>query len=362
MAVSIWASLARAQHASENPILSADDAFGLTLGTETIGIYGPGGVRGFSPQAAGNARIDGLYFDQQGLLSSRVIEGSTIRVGLSAIGYAFPAPTGLVDYDLRRPGGNQPIATLIVGAGPAENRSFSIDGASPFCRTRCSCRSVRAARLRQPFPGTPPESQMSAPLPSGYPMIGSRSGHSSIGNKRAMPRLCRSSLRRPTFYRPHGSRYRGQDWAKGKSLSENYGGIVHATLSQRWSLAAGIFRSISDAPASYADLYVDTQPSGSALHELVGSPDQTAASTSGEVRLTGQFSEGPLLSRYCRSSLAVATHGTLRRSDVVMWALRSYRRRDQFLSTCITYSARTLRSYRAHESMCAYHGRWPGIR
>ena len=95
---------ARAQHASDNPVVSAEDAFGLTLGLESIGMYSPGQVRGFSPLTAGNVRIDGLYFDQQGAPSNRVIEGWAIRVGVSEIGYDFPAPTGIVDYELRHPG------------------------------------------------------------------------------------------------------------------------------------------------------------------------------------------------------------------------------------------------------------------
>jgi hypothetical protein len=98
----------RAQHASDDPVASANDGFGLTLGLESIGLYGPGFVRGFNPQTAGNVRIDGLYFDQHGALSNRVVEGSAIRIGISEIGYAFPAPTGIVDYDLRRPGNGTP--------------------------------------------------------------------------------------------------------------------------------------------------------------------------------------------------------------------------------------------------------------
>jgi hypothetical protein len=31
----------RAQHASDDPVASANDAFGLTLGLESIGIYKP---------------------------------------------------------------------------------------------------------------------------------------------------------------------------------------------------------------------------------------------------------------------------------------------------------------------------------
>ena len=70
----------RAQHAADDPVASANDAFGLTLGLESIGMYSPGGVRGFNPQTAGNVRIDGLYFDQQGALSSRSVDGSTISI------------------------------------------------------------------------------------------------------------------------------------------------------------------------------------------------------------------------------------------------------------------------------------------
>src|SRR6202453_2199447 len=122
----------RAQHASDDPVASATDGFGLTLGLETIGLYGPGFVRGFSPQTAGNVRIEGLYFDQQGPLSNRVVEGSTIRVGVSEIGYAFPAPTGIVDYDLRHSGNGTPSATVVASAGPFQDHGLSVDGVLPI--------------------------------------------------------------------------------------------------------------------------------------------------------------------------------------------------------------------------------------
>src|ERR1700722_10713620 len=132
VAVLFHVAPAGAQHASDNPVVSAEDAFGLTLGLETIGMYSPGQVRGFSPQAAGNVRIDGLYFDQQGALSNRVIEGSTIRVGISEIGYAFPAPTGIVDYNLRHPGDGTPNATIIANIGPYQEKGVSVDGSLPM--------------------------------------------------------------------------------------------------------------------------------------------------------------------------------------------------------------------------------------
>ena len=77
-------------------------------------------------------RIEGLYFDQQGTLSNRVVEGSTVRIGVSEVGYAFPAPTGIVDYDLRHPGNGTPSATIVASAGPFQAHSVSIDGNLPL--------------------------------------------------------------------------------------------------------------------------------------------------------------------------------------------------------------------------------------
>ena len=86
------ARVAWCQHAADNAVVSAEDAFGLTIGPQSVGLYDPTQIRGFSPQTAGNSRMDGLYFDQQAPPSSRILEDSAIRVGISAQEYAFPAP------------------------------------------------------------------------------------------------------------------------------------------------------------------------------------------------------------------------------------------------------------------------------
>jgi iron complex outermembrane receptor protein len=287
-----------AQHASDNPVTSAEDAFGFTLGLESIGMYGPGQVRGFSPQTAGNVRIDGLYFDQQGALSNRVIEGSTIRVGVSEIGYAFPAPTGIVDYNLRHPGDGTPNATIIANAGPYEARGISIDGSVPLI----------GKELLLPVGVS---SQVSTQTPyASYP--GYTSTVTSVGmtpqwspNDKVTVRALfdwqetRDATTFPLFFTagdflpppiPRG--YLGQDWAQGRSLTENLGALVTAQLSREWSLGAGLFRSAADNPVSFADLYTDIQPNGRSEHLLVGYPDQSAFSTSGEVRLRGRFRAG----------------------------------------------------------------------
>jgi iron complex outermembrane recepter protein len=286
-----------AQNADDNPVVSADDAFGLTLGLESTGIYGPWGVRGFNPQAAGNARIDGLYFDQQGALSDRVIAGSAIRVGTSATDYVFPAPTGIVDYQLRAATDGKTTAEVIAEAGPYGNRSVSVDSSLPLA----------GKELQLPFGA---DYQLQGPIPGS----GSNLGYgSTIANFGAVPQWTpndrvtvraifdwqdtRAARTLPLVfsggdYLPPrtGRGFLGQYWALNHYLADNLGSLLTAALGSHWALAAGLFRSISDTPVSYADLYLDTQPNGLADHQLVGSPDQRIAATSGETRLSGRFS------------------------------------------------------------------------
>jgi iron complex outermembrane recepter protein len=293
------APAALAQHADDNPVVSAEDAFGLTLGRESTGIYNPGGVRGFNPQSAGNVRIDGLYFDQQGGLSNRVIESSTIRVGINEIDYAFPAPTGIVDYDLRHATDAKPTATVIAQAGPFGVRSASVDGSLPIIGKELQLPIGLAVQTGgPPTSGTGPEPDYTANIvnfgatpqwsPNDRVTVRGLFDWQNITHQDTLPTVFTAG----NYLPPHVAHaFLGQDWARGRSLSENYGGTLVARLSTHWSLSAGLFRSIADNPESFADLYVNTQPNGQADHQLVSSPDQYTASTSGEVRLTGRLQE-----------------------------------------------------------------------
>jgi iron complex outermembrane receptor protein len=292
------AAAVRAQHASDNPVASAEDAFGLTLGLESIGMYSPGQVRGFSPQTAGNVRIGGLYFDQQGALSNRVIEGSTIRVGVSEIGYAFPAPTGIVDYELRHPGDGASSATIIANAGPYEGRGISIDGTLPLAGKELLLPIGVGAQVSTgtpygPYPGYTSTVMSAGATPQWSPndkvTVRALFDWQETKDAKTFPLFFTAG----DFLPPPISRgYLGQDWAQGRGLTENLGVLLAAQLSRAWSLTAGLFRSTADNPLSFADLYTAIQADGRSEHLIVGYPDQSAASTSGEVRLTGRFRAG----------------------------------------------------------------------
>ena len=289
---------ATAQHAGDNPVASAQDAFGLTLGLESVGMYGPGGIRGFSPQAAGNIRIDGLYFDEQGSLSERVVEGSAVRVGVSEIGYAFPAPTGIVDYDLRHAGDGTPRATVIANVGPYDAWGISVDGTVPLAGKELIlpigvATQVNTQTPYEPYPGYTTRQTSIGATPQWSPndrlTIRGLFDWQEARNATTFPLFFTAG----DFLPPPISRgYLGQNWARGSGRTENLGALVAAQLSRVWSLNAGIFRSSNDNPSSFADLYTNVQPNGEAEHLVVGNPDQRNASTSGEVRLSGRFRAG----------------------------------------------------------------------
>jgi iron complex outermembrane receptor protein len=360
-------SCVRAQHASDDPVALANDGFGLTLGLESIGLYGPGFVRGFNPQTAGNVRIDGLYFDQQGPLSNRVVEGSIIRIGVSEIGYAFPAPTGIVDYELRHPGNGTPNATIVTSAGPFQARGVSIDGSVP----------VISSELQLPMGAS---YQISTQTPFGSPNPGYTSTVVNVGatpqwkpndwltfrgvfdwtrtsNAKTLPIVLTAGDYQPPET-PRG--YYGQNWAEGRGLAENYGGIVTARLNRYWSLAAGIFRSVADNPVSYADLYLNTQPNGSAEQYIVSNPDQTTSSTSGEARLTGRFATGSWRQDVVLLARGRDTRALYGGSDVVDLGAALIDQGIQVPSPTFVYAARTHDRTDLWSAGVAYRAQWQG--
>jgi iron complex outermembrane recepter protein len=347
------------QHTDDNPVTSASDGFGLTIGLESIGIYNPTDVRGFSPQVAGNLRIDGLYFDQQAPLSDRVVEGSTIRVGVSEIGYPFPAPTGIVDYELRNPGDGKASATMMMGVGPFEGRFVNVDATVPLLG-----------------------GQLLLPIGVSYQVGASQPGYTAhVANFGASPQWKpndritiraffdwqrTTGARTLPYYFPEGDfepptvkrGYYGQDWAEGQSLSENFGAIAEAKLAGDWSVAAGLFRSVANNPVSFADLYVNVLEDGQADHLLVGYPDQRVGSTSGEVRLTDHISYGPWNSDLIFLARGRDTEAFFGGADVVDAGEALITEHVQVPEPAFSYTARTRDVTNLWSAGMAYRGQW----
>jgi iron complex outermembrane receptor protein len=338
----------------------------LTLGLESIGIYGPGGIRGFNPQSAGNVRVDGLYFDQQGGLSNRVIEGSTIRVGVSGVGYAFPAPTGIVDYDLRHADGDKPTATVVTSTGPYQARNASVDALVPLIPNELQLPigvsyGIGTFTNYASNPGYTSYVSNFGVTPQWKPndwlTIRGIFDWQQVTHWKTLPVIFTAG----DFLPPRISRgYYGQNWAEGSFDSENYGGIVKAQLNQQWSFAAGLFRSIADNPVSYSDLYLNTLMDGSAEHNIVGYPEQRTASTSGEARLTGRFGADAWrheVQFMVRGRDTLALYGGADVVDVGPAAINSG---AQVSKPDFTFSARTNDRTKLWSAGAAYRGQWQG--
>ncbi|WP_207791131.1 TonB-dependent receptor [Allosphingosinicella flava] len=131
----------------------ADDAFGVRIGTEQIGLYSETLVRGLNLQVSGNYRLAGSYFVRVGNMVDPLLSGVTTRVGYNALGADFASPTGLVEYGLRSPidspqtsvsaslmpyGGNLLEGTIALADG--SRRGLLIGGQSSYFRSSSGAR------------------------------------------------------------------------------------------------------------------------------------------------------------------------------------------------------------------------------
>lgn len=285
-----------AQRADNNAVTAAEDAFGATLGNETIGLYSTRRVRGFSPIDAGNVRIEGLYIDRRGTLPPQLVEGSTIRVGLSAQGYPFPSPTGIVDYRLAK-AGDDAVVSAVAAVGPYGASSFEVDVKQPLVPGRLGLAAAVAYAREEYYDGAD----------ANYLRAGFAPRWRLADNVEIIPFWSLSRGRDEEIapviatagpYAPPRVRLRrhfGQSWTDIDSQSTNYGVIAKARAGHDWAFAGGAFRSIYDESTSFTELFADTTPDGMTREIVIADPRQLARSTSGELRATRSFHEGPRL-------------------------------------------------------------------
>ena len=286
------------ERASENAVTQAEDAFGISIGREELGLYNSSDIRGFSPIAAGNARVDGLYFDQFLRPITRIRQSTAIKVGLSAQGFPFPAPTGVVDYALRKPG-NEAGASLLVNADHWGGISAEVDGVIPLVQDKLSLgigiffahnefnngtdsySDNQGAIMRW----TPSPDVTITPFWSRSFVRGDDAGQIYVPAGPVLPpRVPRRQFNGPGF-----AAYTG------------FGSMSGATslfrLGPQTELAVGAFRSFFRDDRSAVNLALDLQPDGRFNQLVLIDPPSYFNANSGEVRLTQSLPDGPRLHR-----------------------------------------------------------------
>ncbi len=287
---------AGAQRASDNAVTAAEDAFGTSVGNETIGLYSPSQVRGFSPVAAGNVRIEGIYIDRQGAIPQRLVSGSTIRVGLSAQGYLFPAPTGIVDYTLRGVG-DRPLVSVVAGSFAYGAPAIEVDAQLPIIGKTLGLAAGASWGHEKYYDGSDAHYVRAALIPRWRPCAGIEvipfyAISVGRGEEVAPTIIAAGNVVPPEAPR---RRYFGQAWAQKDTRSINTGVIAKARLGADWAVTAGAFRSIFVNERNFAELFIDTTADGNTTERVVADPGQRYASTSGELRVSRSLTDGPRL-------------------------------------------------------------------
>ncbi len=284
--------LAHAQKTEENAVESAEDAFGTVVGHEQIGVYDEGNVRGFSPGNAGNFRMEGLYFDIQGSLGSRVIENEIIRVGPAAQGYAFPAPTGIVDLSLRKAGDKltvSPFSSIdTFGA-----KVFEVDAQIPLSGKQLGVAAGFGLYDNHYADGTDGKGFNLGIVPRWRPARGiellAYYNHNEQRDDAVGPIYQADGKFLPPMVEQ--GRFQGPDWARNTNRSDSLGVLGHAVMGD-WTIRAGLFHSQTKSEINYFNL-ITIHPDSSTDRDVFASPGYHAGSWSGEFRVSRRFSEGP---------------------------------------------------------------------
>jgi len=286
------AAPALAQRTTENAVRAAGDAFGTSVGSEKVGLYNVVDVRGFNPILAGNIRIEGLSVTEHGGFTGRVVSGSTIRVGLTAQSYPFPAPTGIADYGLRS-SGNDAVLSPALYVGPNGTLGLDVDSQVPILRDRLSLAAGFTYRYDETFPGEDMKIlQVGGVLrwrPTDRIEIKPFYGRMEYTDDRTIGSIFTGGPYLPPEIE---RRYFGLDWTRAETGRQFYGGVGSVRLSDAWQVRAGVFRWEDEQARGFTELYRNVRPDGSARRTLVATEDQSAKSTSGELRSSYTLAEG----------------------------------------------------------------------
>lgn len=292
-----------AQRTAENVVTQSADAFGKAVGSEKIGLYSTDDIRGFNPIDAGNVRIEGLYFDHLERVPTRIVEGSTVRVGVAAQGFAFPAPTGIVDYALtlyqgepelsftmeRGPFGG--IAGSVESRVPLKGKTLGLSAGFGFREQvrpeggRNAFRSVGTTLVWRPYAGA-----MLAVIAGGYTNRDDEAHVTLFPSGNAPP----PKVAREVFL--------GQDWTDRNSTLTTTGVIGKFPLGH-WLFEAGLFDFALKNRSSFADFLRGVTPDGQAASRtVIYDPGNRTGSVSGEGRVTRFWQSGTLQHRLAFSA------------------------------------------------------------
>lgn len=290
-----------AQSVDDNVVADASDAFGQSVGNERIGLYSADDVRGFSPVDAGNTRIQGLYFAPVDRLPNGLAQGSSVRVGIAAQGYSFPAPTGIVDYNLAVNGEGE-RTLLVLERAQFGSLLANLDTRLQLAENLRAHAGVIVRRQNRHEGGNFKAYTLSGGMEwrsSGGASLTGFYGFTRTYDDEAAPSIFPGG----NYLPPQIARREmiGQSWSKRDNSQEIYGGIAKLPLAQ-WELEAGLFRAERRVDSNFTDLFGQMRPDGTTPDRvMVVDVDNRDRAISGEVKLVRTFGSPALAHRVTAS-------------------------------------------------------------
>jgi iron complex outermembrane receptor protein len=271
-----------------NVIEAADDAFGTRIGTETLGLYSEALVRGFNLQDSGSFLLGDAYYARAGGLTDAVLSSTAIRVGPNALDFDYPAPSGVVQYQLL----GDAVARTQWQVGFADLAESQLRPYGRLYATRMSDggrASVAGGLVAYPretyADGSSGEFYSAGLVPRWRPSDAwsitglvhatrwRRQGDLGFApaGEQALPRIARR-------------RYYGQDWAYTTSEDENLGLIVRHALSPALMLQASSIVSSGEDPESAFHLFTDVDARGEGQGTVIRGRGRRALARAHELR------------------------------------------------------------------------------
>jgi iron complex outermembrane receptor protein len=296
---------AMAQQADLNVATESDDAFGRQVGAEKSGLYTTTDVRGFNPSEAGNVRIDGLYYDMINFVPGRIVKSQSVRVGAAALRYPFPAPTGVIDFDLWVPADQATLSVEMDTSNPLINGpAILMDFKLPvtdeisvmggFLGRNVTSRVEGGDQIFASYSGVVrwrPSDTIDLRLFNATFYTLDREGKATY-----LPAGVNLPARVPR------GRFLGLDWTEFDQKTQVNGAIAHVRLGKGLRLDTGLFLTQENFDKSYGDFLVGVTSDGRVSDRLlIASAGNQDRSLSGEVRLVREWSAGKLAHRLIAS-------------------------------------------------------------
>lgn len=287
---------------------SSNDAFGTLVGFESIGLYGETQVRGFNLEDAGNYRIEGHYFVRGSSPSALLRNATTVRIGVNALRYDFPAPSGVIEYDL-----------LPIPEGSrlqVETGRRALNG--PFVDVVGST-TLDSGKLRLAAVGElgPWQHYTNGATGSIYVVGGIARWNPSPSVKLAVfGNMTNLNSDPGTGFVPGGEFLprevkrgvlRSQPWLRFRVERRNLGAFGDADLGSGWKIGAAAFHSAARFPRLDFNLIEVLDEAGDSLAQAFVVPRQSVASDSASVTLERSWKTGSLNHRLVATARARRT-------------------------------------------------------